>query len=219
MSLKTAEVCLPKFALYEHLPTYISCGGQRAYGNRFCLLDLASFFSPPLLPLSLPPPNTRTIAQIVVELGAGPGLPGLVLSRICRRVFLTDFADPVLRQCHRNVTLNNAHLCCRVRRLDWVEEGAGELEREGGKGEQGGGEGGDFCWTEDDRAEFRQCLTFIAADVRQRVHVRGRVHVGVGVHVGVCVHVCVRVCVHVRVRVLVRVRVCVHVRVCARVRL
>ncbi len=36
--------------------------------------------------------------HVAVELGAGAGLPGLVLAKVCRRVFLTDFADDVLRQ-------------------------------------------------------------------------------------------------------------------------
>ena len=36
---------------------------------------------------------------IALELGAGPGLPGLVLARVARRVFLTDTGAEVLEQC------------------------------------------------------------------------------------------------------------------------
>eukprot|EP00960_Hanusia_phi_P063914 765624-Hanusia_phi.AAC.1 len=59
---------------------------------------------------------------IVLELGAGVGLPGLVASRVCRRVFLTDFHEKSLQNCLRNVVKNEASRTCCVRKLDWNDD-------------------------------------------------------------------------------------------------
>ena len=57
--------------------------------------------------------------HVVVELGAGVGLPGLISSQMCRRVFLTDFDDDILSNCLDNVKRNALDPTCCVRRLDW----------------------------------------------------------------------------------------------------
>jgi len=97
--------------------------------------------------------------HVAVELGAGAGLPGLVLAKVCRRVFLTDFADDVLRQCQQNVSLNSS-ACCLVRRLDWthaLEEDSDQFTP--------GDESDEFSWRSTDLADVRRCSYFLAADV------------------------------------------------------
>ena len=44
----------------------------------------------------------------VCELGAGVGLPGLLLGRHASRMVLTDYVDPILEVLRYNVRLNNA---------------------------------------------------------------------------------------------------------------
>jgi len=87
------------------------------------------------------------------------GLPGLFLNRVCRRVFLTDFADDVLRQCQQNVCLNTL-ASCRVRRIDWHHAQFEMAQRE--KDEDSAD---DFLWNASDLEELNECSTFLAADV------------------------------------------------------
>lgn len=65
----------------------------------------------------------------VVELGAGPGVAGLMATQISRRVFLTDASNLALRNCARNLLRNFPHMkrwgvdpaVVGVRHLDWVD--------------------------------------------------------------------------------------------------
>ena len=98
--------------------------------------------------------------HVAVELGAGVGLPGLVLAHACRRVFLTDFADDVLRQCQKNVALNAAAACCLVRRLDWTD-----ALKEDSDQFTTGDESDKFSWRSTDLADVCRCSYFFAADV------------------------------------------------------
>lgn len=63
----------------------------------------------------------------VVELGAGPGLPGIAaaVAHGCR-VLLTDVADApaVLAQCRANVARNGVAHLCTVVPLDWTVPGS-----------------------------------------------------------------------------------------------
>ena len=100
--------------------------------------------------------DTLTLCtQVVVELGAGPGLLGPVLARSCRRVFLTDFADDVLQLCQRNVERNRVQERCRVRRLDWRQPRV--------RASSGGHD--DFGWQAGELDELSTCAVFFAADV------------------------------------------------------
>ena len=91
--------------------------------------------------------------------GAGVGLPGLILDRVCRRVFLTDFAEDVLRQCRQNVCLN-ALRQTRVRKIDWNDA---KLEIE--QTEKAEDPAENFLWKASDLEELNECSTFLAADV------------------------------------------------------
>ena len=61
----------------------------------------------------------------VVELGAGPGLPGITAAAVhgCR-VLLTDVGGAVLAQCRANVARNGVAHLCTVAPLDWRVPGS-----------------------------------------------------------------------------------------------
>ncbi|KAL4292287.1 hypothetical protein HN51_042567 [Arachis hypogaea] len=60
---------------------------------------------------------------VALELGAGTGLVGLLLSRVANTVFLTDRGTEILENCAKNVELNfgllNYQAAIHVRELDW----------------------------------------------------------------------------------------------------
>ncbi|KAJ4836687.1 hypothetical protein Tsubulata_043330 [Turnera subulata] len=62
---------------------------------------------------------------IALELGAGTGLVGMLLSHVAETVFLTDRGDEILENCVKNVCLNSNLLNYRgkvlVRELDWMD--------------------------------------------------------------------------------------------------
>ncbi|EKX48224.1 hypothetical protein GUITHDRAFT_68765, partial [Guillardia theta CCMP2712] len=94
---------------------------------------------------------------VVMELGAGVGLPGVVVARVCRRVFLTDYEDKSLRNCLRNVMLNDKRGVCSVRKLDWSDEFP--IKKDEVKQQS------EFDWTEKELMELKSCNYLLAADV------------------------------------------------------
>ncbi|KAL9689134.1 hypothetical protein QQ045_033566 [Rhodiola kirilowii] len=60
---------------------------------------------------------------VSVELGAGTGLVGILLARVAKIIYLTDYDDEILSNCAENVMLNYEKLQCRasvyVRELNW----------------------------------------------------------------------------------------------------
>lgn len=95
----------------------------------------------------------------ILELGAGTGLPSIIMATLAKTVYCTDVGEDLLNMCKKNVTLNK-HLIeptggeVKVRRLDWLQK--------------------DFCtdadvefsWTEEEIADIHNNTRFIiAADV------------------------------------------------------
>ncbi|KAH0449555.1 hypothetical protein IEQ34_020247 [Dendrobium chrysotoxum] len=61
-----------------------------------------------------------------LELGAGTGLAGIVLARIAKTVFLTDYGNEILDNCSKNVRLSSSfselnEASIHVRELNWKE--------------------------------------------------------------------------------------------------
>ncbi|XP_020687386.1 methyltransferase-like protein 22 [Dendrobium catenatum] len=61
-----------------------------------------------------------------LELGAGTGLAGIVLARIAKAVFLTDYGNEILDNCAKNVRLSSSfselnEASIHVRELNWQE--------------------------------------------------------------------------------------------------
>ncbi|GAB4817802.1 hypothetical protein N2152v2_004848 [Parachlorella kessleri] len=57
----------------------------------------------------------------VLELGAGPGVAGLLAARFAEEVILTDADRRTLDNCQANVNCNSGSARVRVRRLDWTQ--------------------------------------------------------------------------------------------------
>ncbi|KAL4859497.1 Methyltransferase-like protein 22 [Chlorella vulgaris] len=119
----------------------------------------------------------------VLELGAGPGLAGLVLAKLARLVFLTDVGAEVLANTHQNAAINQQGIAAtvHVRQLDWLDppdwliQEPGDrcqvlnLEDSCGRAAQPpaspGGSGASWCnWTEADLAVLRRLDVLLAAD-------------------------------------------------------
>lgn len=97
-----------------------------------------------------------------VELGAGTGLAGVLLSRWAARVYLTDVGGAVLTNCLANANcVRNPAL---VRRLDWLDppdwlvEGGGDAASPGSASDQ-------FEWTPADREAAAHAHILLAGDV------------------------------------------------------
>ena len=57
----------------------------------------------------------------VLEIGCGPGLPGLLAAKLGARVHLTDYVDRVLELANLNVAGNGCTEAVSVHRLDWTK--------------------------------------------------------------------------------------------------
>ncbi|KAF8027548.1 hypothetical protein BT93_E0451 [Corymbia citriodora subsp. variegata] len=61
---------------------------------------------------------------VALELGAGTGLVGILLSRVAKTVFLTDHGNEILNNCAKNAELNDGVLnykaTVHVRELNWM---------------------------------------------------------------------------------------------------
>lgn len=99
---------------------------------------------------------------VALELGAGTGLAGILLSRVAKTIFLTDHGDEVLDNCVRNIEVNSGELDYRasiyVRELDWMSPwpskpspGASSQKR--------------YSWTSNELEECREASLLLAADV------------------------------------------------------
>ncbi|CAA7025790.1 unnamed protein product [Microthlaspi erraticum] len=63
---------------------------------------------------------------VCLELGAGTGLLGILLARVAKAVFLTDYGDQVLGNCVHNVEMNSTlfhpQAVVHVRELNWMSK-------------------------------------------------------------------------------------------------
>ncbi|XP_010538019.1 PREDICTED: methyltransferase-like protein 22 isoform X3 [Tarenaya hassleriana] len=61
---------------------------------------------------------------VSLEIGCGTGLVGILLARVAKVVFLTDYGDEILDNCAQNVKINSPLLnplaVVNVRELDWM---------------------------------------------------------------------------------------------------
>ncbi|XP_054783907.1 uncharacterized protein LOC129290872 isoform X2 [Prosopis cineraria] len=100
---------------------------------------------------------------IALELGAGTGMVGLLLSRCANTVFLTDHGNEILENCAKNVQLNAGLLNCEaaicVRELDWFNGWPPEASIEEAPFSQG------FSWTSREIEQAENALFLLAADV------------------------------------------------------
>jgi len=107
-----------------------------------------------------------------LELGAGSGFAGMILSRVAKRCFITDYDSEILQNCNRNVKVNS-HLfyhdsVVKVRRFDWLDplqklifcdiDKYKEITSQKNKMTE-------FDWTEEDLQELQQVSIVLAADV------------------------------------------------------
>lgn len=96
--------------------------------------------------------------QVVLTLSL-PGLAGMLLARVAKKVFLTDHGDEVLDNCAQNVHLNSGRFSASVcvRELDWkaswppLEKCAASQRR--------------YNWTSQELEEFQRASFLVAADV------------------------------------------------------
>jgi len=95
-----------------------------------------------------------------LELGAGPGLPSMLLARNARCVFATDIGIENLNNCAANVALNNVGHVVKVRHLDWFAP----LATFSGEGSKSTAVLNDFAWKEGDVEQLHLLDLVIAAD-------------------------------------------------------
>ncbi|KAL7861301.1 hypothetical protein AOLI_G00176500 [Acnodon oligacanthus] len=96
----------------------------------------------------------------VLELGAGTGLPSIIMAGVAKTVYCTDVGEDLLSMCQRNVALNchyfgpAAERGVKVRQLDWTaDDFLTDTDNE-------------FGWSEEEVADLHDNTTFvIAADV------------------------------------------------------
>ncbi|XP_020596907.1 methyltransferase-like protein 22 isoform X2 [Phalaenopsis equestris] len=96
-----------------------------------------------------------------LELGAGTGLAGIVLSRIAKKVFLTDYGNEILDNCAKNVRLSSSfselnESSILVRELNWKESWPPHTETF---------QKPKYSWTSSEVAEVERATLILAADV------------------------------------------------------
>ncbi|KAI0492528.1 hypothetical protein KFK09_026801 [Dendrobium nobile] len=96
-----------------------------------------------------------------LELGAGTGLAGIVLARIAKTVFLTDYGNEILDNCAKNVRLSSSfselnEASIHVRELNWQESWPPHTETI---------QKSKYSWTASEVAEAERATLILAADV------------------------------------------------------
>uniref|UniRef100_A0A7N0TSZ4 Methyltransferase-like protein 22 n=1 Tax=Kalanchoe fedtschenkoi TaxID=63787 RepID=A0A7N0TSZ4_KALFE len=95
---------------------------------------------------------------VAMELGAGTGLVGILLARVAKTVYLTDYGDEILSNCADNIMLNYEKLQCKasvyVRELNWKHLWRPRF-----------GEAAKYMWTSLEAKEAQGASLLVAADV------------------------------------------------------
>uniref|UniRef100_A0A1J3H679 Methyltransferase-like protein 22 n=2 Tax=Noccaea caerulescens TaxID=107243 RepID=A0A1J3H679_NOCCA len=98
---------------------------------------------------------------VCLELGAGTGLLGILLARVAKAVFLTDYGDQVLGNCVHNVELNSAlfnpQAVVNVRELNWMSQWPITQDSHG--------DSQNYCWSSRDFELVKSASFIFAADV------------------------------------------------------
>ncbi|XP_074585756.1 uncharacterized protein LOC141841482 [Curcuma longa] len=105
---------------------------------------------------------------IAVELGAGTGLVGIVLSRIAKKVFITDKGVHILNNCDANIHANSSMLKCkdntvRVRELDWTDSWPPNVTNDSSS--QPRSPNKRYLWSSEEIEEVESATVLLAADV------------------------------------------------------
>lgn len=100
---------------------------------------------------------------VALELGAGTGLVGILLSRVAKTVFLTDHGDEILNNCAKNAELNDGVLNYKakvhVRELNWMNNWPPNLCTEVSESQAR------YSWTSSEVEEAESSSLLLAADV------------------------------------------------------
>ncbi|KAJ4718147.1 methyltransferase-like protein 22 [Melia azedarach] len=101
---------------------------------------------------------------ISLELGAGTGLVGILLSRVGQRVFLTDHGDDILDNCAKNIELNSGVFShqgsVHVRELNWMNPWPPEVSLGNSSASHER-----YCWNSSELEEIERASVLLAADV------------------------------------------------------
>ncbi|CAL9010155.1 unnamed protein product [Prunus brigantina] len=100
---------------------------------------------------------------VALELGAGTGLVGVLLTRVAKTVFITDHGNEVLDNCAKNVDLNSELFSHRatvhVRELDWMKPWPPRMTlEESSLGKR-------YSWTFSEVEAAQEASLLVAADV------------------------------------------------------
>ncbi|KAK9281487.1 hypothetical protein L1049_004390 [Liquidambar formosana] len=100
---------------------------------------------------------------VSLELGAGTGLVGILLARVAKTVFLTDYGDEILDNCAKNVRLNygmfSHQASIYVRELNW------ETSWPPAAGVENSPPRKRYSWTSSEIEEAQRASLLVAADV------------------------------------------------------
>ncbi|VVA95967.1 unnamed protein product [Arabis nemorensis] len=100
---------------------------------------------------------------VCLELGAGTGLLGILLARVAKAVFLTDYGDDILGNCVQNVEMNsslfNPQAVVNVRELNWMSKWPTEESHGDCRHPQ------KYCWSLQDFELVKSASFIFAADV------------------------------------------------------
>lgn len=101
---------------------------------------------------------------ISLELGAGTGLVGILLSRVARTVFLTDHGNDILDNCAKNVHLNSEVFShqgsVHVRELNWMNPWPPIVSLGNSSASQER-----YSWKSSELKEVQRASVLLAADV------------------------------------------------------
>ncbi|XP_031250252.1 methyltransferase-like protein 22 isoform X1 [Pistacia vera] len=99
---------------------------------------------------------------VSLELGAGTGLVGMLLARVARKVFLTDYGDEILDNCAKNIELNSGVFDRRgsvnVRELNWMNPWPPNISLADSASQR-------YSWNQSELEEVKRAHLLVAADV------------------------------------------------------